>query len=367
MPSPLTFQWSAISKDEGMLLRAFAILAIVFHNYLHWISDSPGENEFTYRPERVQALLSGLGRNPLDAFRLLATYFGHYGVQVFFFLSGYGLMIKYRDQTPPWFTFQKKRWSTLFPAILIAALGYIMYESVRLGWQHVVNEEGMNLIRQSIGISNFIPDNIYHPIGPWWFIGVILQFYLLAPLIIKWANRHGDKMLYAFIAGSMLTEFLLGPILSDRLDFNINHSILGHLDVCALGIVWARKKEFRLSIITIILAAALFIAGNFQSSLWITTGVTSLILILPILRHLGALAKKHPWFNRYLMFTGQLSMYLFLCNGYLRRPLIEWAQQSPHWWTSIWTSFIFLGIATLWAVMLKALLTTLTILSKNRP
>ena len=357
MPSPLTFQWSPISKDEGTLLRAFAILAILFHNYLHWISDSPGENEFTYRPERIHALLSGLGSNPLDAARLVATYFGHYGVQVFFFLSGYGLMIKYRDQTPHWFTFQKKRWATLFPAILIAAVGYIIYESFRLGRHHVLHEEGLNLIRQIIGVSNFIPDNIYHPIGPWWFIGVILQFYLLAPWIIKWVNRYGDQFLYAMIAGSMLTEFLLGPILSDFVDFNINHSILGHLDVCALGILWARKKKFQIPLITILIAAALFIAGNFNESLWITTGVTSLIVALPLLRYLGDLTKNQTWLTSYLMFTGHLSMYLFLCNGYLRRPLIGWAQQSPHWWTSIWTSFVFLGIATLWALLLKTLLT----------
>lgn len=363
MPSPLTFQWSAISKDEGTLLRAFAILAIVFHNYLHLILVTPGENEFSYRPDRIYALIDGLWTTPSDAFRILASYFGHYGVQVFFFLSGYGLMIKYRDQTPHWFAFQKKRWTTLYPAIFIAAVGYIIYESIRLDWHQVLNEEGLNLIRQMIGVSNFIPDNIYHPIGPWWFIGVILQFYLLAPWIIKWANRYGDKVLYAMMAGSMIIEFLLDPVLSAQFDFNINHSILGHLDVCALGILWARKKEFQLPLITTLIAVALFIAGNFNASLWITTGVTSLIVALPLLRYLGDLTKNYPWLTSYLMFTGQLSMYLFLCNGYLRRPLITWAQQSPHWWTSIWTSFVFLGIATLWALLLKTLL---TILSKNR-
>lgn len=366
MPSPLTIQWSPISKDEGMLLRAFAILAIVFHNYLHLISASPGENEFSYRPDRVHALIEGLGKNPLDAFRLLATYFGHYGVQVFFFLSGYGLMIKYRDQTPLWFPFQKARWMALYPAILMAALGYIIYESCRLNWHYILHEEGLNLIRQMIGISNFIPDNIYHPIGPWWFIGVILQFYLLFPAILNGVNRYGNKILYALIAGSLLSEFLLGPVLSNRFDFNINHSIIGNLDVCALGILFARKKEFRLPLITILIAAGLFIAGNFNASLWITTGVTSVILLLPMLRFLCNLAKKATWLTRYLMFTGQLSMYLFLCNGYLRRPLLGWAQQSPHWWTSIWTSFVFLGIATLWAILLRTLLEKLTIFSKHR-
>ena len=106
------------------------------------------------------------------------------------------------------------------------------------------------------------------------------------------------------------------------------------------------------------IAAALFIAGNFNASLWITTGVTSLLVALPLLRYVASLAKNSIWLTSYLRFTGELSMYLFLCNGYLRRPLIEWAQQSPHWWTSIWTSFVFLGIATLWAATLRTTLQT---------
>ena len=335
------------------MLRAFAILAIVFHNYLHWISDSPGENEFTYVPERVQALIDGLWLAPLDCIRLLATYFGHYGVQVFFFLSGYGIMVKYRDRTPSWLTFQKARWSALYPPIVIAALGYILYESLRLGWNHVILQEGLFLIRQMFGISSFFPDNIYYPIGPWWFIGVILQFYLLVPLILRWIGRHGDKALYTLAVGSYLLELLVGPILSERFNFNINHSILGHLDVCAMGIWFARRKDFPLPLVFIVGAAVLFILGNFYASLWIATGATFLLVALPLLRILSHQAQRQIWIQRGLMFIGELSMYVFLCNGYLRRPLIEWAQQTPHWWRSIWTSVAFLAIVLVWAVLLR--------------
>ena len=353
MHFPRTYQWSTISKNEGTLLRAFAILAIVFHNYLHWISDSPGENEFTYRPERVQAFLSALGETPWDVARLFATYFGHYGVQVFFFLSGYGLTMKYGDHLPAWWAFQKSRWASVFPAILAAAAGYRIYESIRLGWHHVFTTEGLNLIRQMLGISNFIPDNIYHPIGPWWFIGVILQFYLIAPFLLRLTNRYKEPLLYGLIVGAFLLEYLTTPFLSRTFDFNINHSILGHLDICALGILFARQKNFSLPTPLIAGAAALFIAGNFIAPLWITTGITFLLLALPISRALITQVKHLPWLERNLMFLGQLSMYLFLCNGYLRRPLIDWAKQAPHWWTSIWTSIVFFAIVLLWSLMLK--------------
>lgn len=355
------YHWSVISKDESTLLRAFAILAIVFHNYLHWVSDSPGENEFTYRPERIDALIQALWSTPLDSIRLLATYFGHYGVQVFFFLSGYGITIKYLNAPPStrWLSFQKARWSALYPAIFIAAIGYFLYDGIRLGWHHVLTEEGVNILRQMGGVSNFIPDNVYHPIGPWWFIGVILQFYLLAPLILQGVRRYGDirrygdRFLFGIIASSLLLELALGPVLSRQFDFNINHSILGHLDVCALGIWFARRKTVNLPTPLIAGAAVLFVIGNFQASLWITTGITSLLVAIPVLRLLTPSIERHPWPRHALMFIGQLSMYLFLCNGYLRRPLIESAQQSPHWWTSIWTSLLFLGIVIVWSVLLR--------------
>lgn len=349
------YHWSPINRREANLLRALAILAIVFHNYLHWISDSPGENEFTYRPERIQSLLDGLLNEPWDAFRLLATYFGHYGVQIFFFLSGYGLTRKYRGNPPAWWSFQKHRWSRLYPAIFTAALGYLLYEGCRLGWSTVIQAEGANLLRQMLGISNFIPDNIYHPIGPWWFIGVVLQFYLLAPWILRQVEKHGLPLLYGLIALSLGSEWLAGPWLSSRFDFNINHSILGHLDLCALGIMLARKNSFTIHPSVIPIAALLFLAGNFNSTLWVTTGLSLALFVLPLLRLLLKKMRPGSLGERQLLTIGQLSMYIFLCNGYLRKPLIEWAQQSPHWWTSIWTSFVFLAICILWAAGLRQL------------
>ncbi|NWK54838.1 acyltransferase [Verrucomicrobiaceae bacterium N1E253] len=350
-----SYQWSPISKKEGTLIRALAILAIVFHNYLHLVESLPGENEFNYRAEKAQALIHGLRDTPWDCFRILASYFGHYGVQIFFFLSGYGLSIQYRLKPSSWWAFQKRRWAGIYPAILVAALGYLIYDSLRLDPSTVIQTEGLNLIRQIIGVSNFIPDNIYHPIGPWWFIGVILQFYLLVPLILKWTSRHGNRTLYIIIGLSMLSEYLLGPVLAKQFDFNINHSILGHLDVCALGILFARKERFELHPAILTAAGILFILGNTHATLWISTGVSITLILIPLLRTTAANIATIPWLDVSMTQIGQLSLYIFLCNGYLRRPLIGWAQQQQDWWTSLWTSLLFLGLVLCWSLLLRFL------------
>jgi len=353
MPS---YNWKPISIQEGTILRALAILAIIFHNYLHWVSDLPGENEFTFRPERGQAFIQGLQHAPWDAVRLFAAYFGHYGVQVFFFLSGYGLAAKYLPhELPSWWAFQKKRWKSFFPAIGVAALGYLIFESIRLGWYHVFTTEGFNLARQMLGISNFIPDNVYHPIGPWWFISVILQFYLLVPFLLKGTQRFGNILLYGLIAGTFLMEWLLAPSLDHAFGLNINHTILGHLDTCALGIWFAQKKRTTLPLTVIGAAGILFFLGNINSLFWKTTGVSVILFALPAMRIASQKILQNQQVSRAFLYLGNLSMYLFLCNGYLRHPIIDYAQQQANWWTSIWTCLVFLTFTILWAIGLRKL------------
>ena len=76
-----------------------AILSIILHNYTHWMHGAIFENEFMYQSWHVSKLLDYLshpdGRLPLQFF----SFFGHYGVVIFVFLSAYGLEKKYGRTT----------------------------------------------------------------------------------------------------------------------------------------------------------------------------------------------------------------------------------------------------------------------------
>ena len=349
------YAWRTMTLDESFYLRAFAILMIMAHNYMHWLPVSPGENEFGFQADRVRLFIDGIWQQPLDSLRLLASYLGHYGVQVFFFLSAYGLTKKYGMANLNWWVFQTKRWKAFYPAIVISALGYFVYEGLRIGWSEVWHDDLVNLLRQMVGLSNFIPDNVYRPIGPWWFIGVILQFYLILPLVWKVLQKCGDKVLYVLLAAAWVLQSVLGHVLYSEFELNINHSILGHLGVCAMGIWFARRDDIVLPWWLISLSAALFIGGNFFYVLWIPSRVALLLFLLPLLRGLAHFNGKMNACHRLMLLLGQLSVYLFLCNGYLRRPIVEWAKQESYWWTSIWTCVVFIVIVTLWALILRML------------
>jgi peptidoglycan/LPS O-acetylase OafA/YrhL len=349
------YAWSGISLDLSFYLRAFAIVMIMAHNYMHWLPVSPGENEFGFQKDRVQLFIDGLIDQPLDALRLIASYLGHYGVQVFFFLSAYGLTTKYGEAVPSWWSFQTRRWKTFYPAIIISGLAYLVYEGLRVGWGVVWHDDVVNMLRQMIGLSNFIPDNVYRPVGPWWFIGVILQFYLILPFLWKLLQRYGDKVLYILLLGAWLLQAVLGHILYAEFELNINHSILGHLGVCAMGIWFARHHEMLIPWWLIVVSVVLFIGGNFFYVLWIPSRVALLLFLLPMLCGLARLVGKNQYSHHLMLILGQLSVYLFLCNGYLRRPLVEWAKNESHWWTSIWTCLVFMIIVTVWALLLRML------------
>jgi len=349
------YVWTGISLDLSFYLRAIAIAMIMAHNYMHWLPVSPGENEFGFQKDRVQSFIHGVLDQPLDSVRLIAAYLGHYGVQVFFFLSAYGLTAKYGAVIPSWWSFQIRRWKAFYPAIIISGLAYLLYEGIRVGWGAVWHDDTVNMLRQMIGLSNFIPDNVYRPIGPWWFIGVILQFYLILPFLWKLVQKHGDKVLYLVLLLAWVLQSVLGQILYSKFELNINHSILGHLGVCAMGIWFARHDKMVIPWWVIIVSAILFIGGNFYYVLWIPSRVALLLFLLPLLCGIARLIAKSHYCHHLMLILGQLSVYLFLCNGYLRRPIVEWAKHESHWWTSIWTCLVFMLIVIAWAFLLRML------------
>ena len=78
-------------------MRGIAILAIMLHNYCHFIGRIVKENEYQYLEQNNTRLWQVL-TNPDELLPVhLLSYFGHYGVPVFLFLSGFGLVMKYES------------------------------------------------------------------------------------------------------------------------------------------------------------------------------------------------------------------------------------------------------------------------------
>src|SRR5690242_7079951 len=82
-----------LDRTDTAVLKGLAILAIAFHNFSHILTPT-GENEFSFEPIRVHRFFH-IVCDPHDALQALFSYLGHFGVELFIFLSAYGLALNY--------------------------------------------------------------------------------------------------------------------------------------------------------------------------------------------------------------------------------------------------------------------------------
>ena len=192
----MTFQ--GYTKRDTNTLKGVAILCIVFHNYFHWLWPSPGENEFDFAPDRIRHFFDLLGQQPSEFVNILFSYFGHYGVQIFLFISGFGLAVSMMQRPRSWESFVVHRLKKLYPLLLTAILTYIL---VLLATEHRMlgAYEKQELGYKLLFLHTLIPDSGLSVNGPWWFFGLIFYLYLLFPWLYRWIQQWGYKVFFHYL------------------------------------------------------------------------------------------------------------------------------------------------------------------------
>ena len=226
-----------LSRKECSAMRGVAILAIMLHNYCHWLRGIVRENEYTWQQFKFDELWR-LTLNPDAQLPMhLVSFFGHYGVPVFLFLSGYGLVKKYEQGPLPeiglW-RFVRYNYLKLFRIFIVGFVAFIMLDAITPGmyryeWTHVVAMLGMfaNLMED--------PSHVVWP-GPYWYFSITLQLYILYRLLFyRW--RH-----WGFIVAAIVICWICqlscenDAVLLERLRYNF---VGGVLPFC-MGLLLAR-------------------------------------------------------------------------------------------------------------------------------
>ena len=180
---------NSYTKRDTNIIKGFAILCIVLHNYFHWLVPSPGENEFDFSPARVHSLFDLLGQQPGEFVNILFSYFGHYGVQLFVMISGFGLTLSMLRREQGWGEFVINRLKKLYPllitGVVVCLLGCLVMNG-RLFNQGEWREIGYKFLF----IHTLIPNSGLSINGPWWFFGLIFQLYLLYPLLFRCMKKR---------------------------------------------------------------------------------------------------------------------------------------------------------------------------------
>ena len=345
-------RWRGLSKNDTTVLKAVGIAAIVLHNYFHLFPGWMIENEFSFKRKNFVFFTSNFSLDLFNDFKLLFAYFGHYGVQLFVFLSAYGLYSSYSGKQIHYGKFVWERIWKLWPAFFLAVLFFLAYTIITTRSFYHPDLYFGSLLRLSF-LSNFFPRQSLAVVGPWWFYSMIVQFYLLFPLLRKWLDRYSLLPLILLSLASWVSVYVfIFKIKSTGV--NPIALVVGHLPVFCLGLVLAKYKNLAMPFWLLIGACALFYLGNLNHQAWLFSQLSVTIILLYGYIFLKAMANPGPGaFRNVLFFTGNLSMYLFAVNGFLRTPFIQQSEQYASVGIKILILVVFLLFVTLVALLLR--------------
>lgn len=301
-------------------MRGIAILGIVLHNYCHFVRGIVHENEFQYVVANNERLWQVL-QQPDELLPLhLLSYFGHYGVPVFLFLSGFGLVMKYerngdRGKERVW-PFLRYHYLKLLRMLIVGFSIFLVVDVLTPGrfpfhWD--------NVIAQLLMYINVLPtpNKIIWP-GIYWFFGLMMELYFVYRLLLY--RRH-SLYVVLLIAICWLLQALCD---ADGETINrLRYNFIGGMLPFGMGLLAARVFSFHLlpstlhqnSILLLFSIALVFaMCFSFQSWLWvpavIVVGTIALTKLMPV-RLLDACA----W-------LGSLSAAMFIAHPIARKLFI---------------------------------------------
>lgn len=323
-------------RRDTVVLRGVGILAIVLHNLYHSIPKAPLEMEFGFYPDRFARFLD-IVVDPRQTFQALFSYLGHFGVQLFIFLSAYGLALTYWNN-PPWRPFVWSRIRKIYPMYFLAVGLWLVLRLIehRSTFPAFLLENLDELILTTLGIINVVPFYGLPPVGPWWFLPFIVQFYCLWPALARLIRRTGSVGLLLLAVLCLGVTIVFGPILVHKWWIDLVETPIGHMPELCLGIAYARYGA-RVGPVSALVAVAVFILGNLHAVFWPLTFVSALTILLYIYQLTARLLRE----RRVLQLMGEVSMPLFFVNGYLRSPFRLIPIHFQRWYVTLLSGLCF--------------------------
>lgn len=342
---------STLSKSDSNIIKGLCMLLIMFHNYFHLIIPRTGENEFEFDPDNFQRFIHFITIDPLNIIRFTSSYLGHYGVQLFIFISSYGLYLSYKDRGLSWLSFMKKRIGKLYPTLVIGLVLIfllIVFEGRGFPSGHQVK---IGLLKLTL-LYNFIPSEALSFSGPWWFFSVIVQLYAIFPILMAVIKKFGSNSMLVtaliFIGISMAFD-----LYTDIPRFSIYFTFIGQLPVFSLGIYFASQEKIKISAVVLSIALVVFALGNVNQYVWYFSFVAVTLLLLAAIIMIMPLLARFKRLNSFIIFTGSISLFLFVIHGSLRNPFVAIAEKYDNPFLTFVLSFGFIAVSYLVALMIR--------------
>jgi len=333
---------SPLTRHQTNLLKGIGMLMIMIHNFYHLLDPSPGQNEFDFSIANFENYTSLSRLNPLDFTRYGFSYFGHYGVQIFIFISSYGLYLSYKTKEIHLFPFLKQRLMKLYPTLLIAVVLLFFLSTLYSGLPDA--EKLKSIILKPTLLFNFIPGEALTVNGPWWFFSLIFQLYLAFPFLLKLTKRYGKNSMLIIAAIFLLVTIPLNPVFV-RSDLSLYYTFIGQMPVFCLGIYFAERGNFKISAGLILLSVLVFAVGNVNELVWNFGFLAFTIILLAAFFSLKPYLKSFRMSNSFVAYTGKISLSLFAIHGMMRLPFLKVAERYEHPFFTLIICLLFIAAA----------------------
>ncbi len=337
-----------ISKNDTLVLKGIGILIIILHNYFHFLEPKIGENEFSYNTIHLTNFISNILSDPLNSIQYIFTYFGHYGVQFFILCSGYGLAIRYRNSDLKFKEFITKRILKIYPVFTVAIIILLVYQYVIFKFPFT-NETIKDIIYRYTLIANWIPSKVFVLCGPYWFYSMIFQLYLCFPLFLAVKKRTNYGLWIIMIVVYIVILFTNNYFAAKQL--SLYYNFFGNIPVFILGMILA-NDQFYYHKWFLFVSIGVFIGGQFTNYLWYFSQISFVLVLVPVfIRLYNKFSKSIP--SKFFMFTGEISMYLFALNGFMRVPWTNLSNEAPYKIFSYIYFLIYISLVFLSAIVLR--------------
>lgn len=346
-----------LTRNECTAMRGIAILAIVLHNYCHFISKIVQENEYQFFVSHNEQLWQ-VFTHPDELLPVhLLSFFGHYGVPVFLFLSGYGLVKKYEEPVDKVVALPFVRYNYL-KLLRMLFVGFSLFICVDMVTPGRFQFHWDNVIAQLLMYINVLsePEKTIWP-GIYWFFGLMMELYIVYRLLLY---RRSSWIAVALIVVCWLLQAFCDPE-GETLN-RLRYNCIGGLLPFGLGIIAARVRTLRtdstfpsdseyapyvpiLWLLVFVISVALVFAMSFNFYTW--------LLWIPFFIILGtiALVKAMPkWILNIITWFGSISAAMFVAHPIARKLFITVA-----WKQDVYDGlmlYIIAVIALSWAVKL---------------
>lgn len=229
-----------LTKTECTILRGMAIFGIVMHNFCHLLPGIVKENEFTWKMSNnasfLESIQSADSNLPID----IISFFGHYGVAIFLFLSGFGLVMKYevnkpKEKTWPFASsFIAYNWLKLTRLCVVGSASYIVIISltsnpVIFNWRTVIYT-----ITMTANLRGLLPVP-----GAFWFFGLMIQLYVVY-CVVMYRFRHWSVCAVSIIFSLVLQYCFQSSSYASTM---IHLNFPGQLTAFCAGILVARHAK----------------------------------------------------------------------------------------------------------------------------